>query len=98
MSTVAVEHARQQWEEGHRRLQSYCGRPCALSPAPRPGAVVVDELTAASARPSRWPSSPTRIERPTAGSTTSLGPAASLTIVQDAAFHLYSRGAVDYAP
>jgi hypothetical protein len=98
MSAVAVEHARQQWEEGHRRLQSYSDdRALYLQLHAQVNAVVdelnrrvgqtfaLSELADAYRDADRWIYEV-------------LGPARQLTIVQDAAFHLFARGAVDYAP
>lgn len=98
MSAVAVEHARQQWEEGHRRLQSYADdRALFLQLHAQVGAVVGElnrrvgqtftlaELTDAYQQSDRWLYE-------------ILGAAAHLALVQDAAFYLYARGAVDYAP
>jgi hypothetical protein len=98
MSAVAVEHARQQWEEGHRRLQSYSfDRALHLQLQAQVGAVVDElnrrvgqtftlaELADAYRASDRW-----LFEV--------LGPAGHLPIVQDAAFYLFARGAVDYAP
>ena len=98
MSTVAVEHARQQWEEGQRRLQSHADDRALFHQLQAQVRAVVDErnrrvgqtftlaeLADAYRESDRW------IHEV-------LGPARQLTIVQDAAFHLYARGAVDYAP
>ena len=98
MSAVAVEHARQQWDEGHRRLQSYSvDRALFLHLHAQVGVVVAElnrrvgqtftlaELADAYREADRWIYEV-------------LGPARHLTIVQDAAFHDYARGAVDYAP
>jgi hypothetical protein len=98
MSAVAVEHARQQWEEGHRRLQSYSAdRALFLQLLAQVNAVVGElnrrvgqtftlaELVDAYQEADRWIYEV-------------LGPARHLTIVQDAAFHRYARGAVDYVP
>jgi hypothetical protein len=97
MSAVAVEHARQQWEEGHRRLQSYSDDR-ALFQLQAQVRLVVDELSR------RVGQTFTLAELAHAYNDADrwlydvLGPARDLTIVQDAAFHLYARGAVDYAP
>jgi hypothetical protein len=97
MSAVAVEHARQQWEEGHRRLQSYSDDR-ALVQLQAQVRLVVDELSR------RVGQTFTLAELAHAYNDADrwlydvLGPARDLTIVQDAAFHLYARGAVDYAP
>ena len=98
MSAVAVEHARQQWEEGHRRLQSYSVDRALHLQLHAQVSVVVDELNR------RVGQTFTLAELAHAYNDADrwlydvLGPARDLTIVQDAAFHLYARGAVDYAP
>jgi hypothetical protein len=97
MSAVAVEHARQQWEEGHRRLQSYSDDR-ALFQLHAQVRVVVDELNR------RVGQTFTLAELAHAYNDADrwlydvLGAARDLAIVQDAAFHLYARGAVDYTP
>ncbi|HMI99574.1 MAG TPA: hypothetical protein VK488_07070 [Gaiellaceae bacterium] len=98
MSAVAVEHARQQWEEGHRRLQSYSVDPALNLQLHSEVSAVVDELnrrvgqtftlaelTQAYNEADRWIYD-------------LLGAARHLTIIQDSAFHLYARRAIDYAP
>ena len=98
MSAVAVEHARQQWDEGNRRLQSYSDdRALFLRLHAQVGVVVAElnrrvgqtftlaELAQAYREADRWLYEV-------------LGPEPHLAIIQDAAFHLYARGAVDYAP
>jgi hypothetical protein len=98
MSAVAIEHARQQWEEGHRRLQSYSvDRPLHLHLHAQVRLVVdelyrrvgqtftLGELANAYYEADRWAYDVLGAER-------------HLAIVQDAAFHHYARGAVDYTP
>ncbi len=98
MSAVAVEHARQQWDEGHRRLQSYSlDRELFLQLHAQVNAVVdelnrrvgqtftLGELADAYYDADRWLYD-------------LLGSAGHVAIVQDAAFYLYARGAVDYSP
>jgi hypothetical protein len=98
MSAVAVQHARQQWEDGHRRLESYSAdRALYLQLHAEVRAVVEElnrrvgqtftlaELTDAYREADRW-----IYETPVA--------APHLALVQDAAFHRYARGAIDYAP
>jgi len=101
MSAVAVEHARQQWEDGHRRLQSLASdRPLYLRLQAQVGAVIDElsrrvgqtftlaELADAYRDADRW-----------LRELFATGPDASrLALVEDAAFHLYARRAVDYSP
>lgn len=101
MSTVAVDHARQQWEEGHRRLQSQASdRATSLRLYAQVEQVLAEltrrlgqtftlsELAAAYREADNWLP---EILGPSLG-------AGDLAIVVDAAFHLYARGAVDYSP
>jgi hypothetical protein len=101
MSAVMVEHARQQWEEGRRRLQSYAedralyGRLYAQVETVtgelnrRLGQTfTLAELVGAYREADQWLP---QVLGPSTG-------AEHLALVQDAAFHLHARGAVDYAP
>ena len=102
--SAAVEHARQEWEQGHRRLQA------ATSDAHLYGRLLeqVDvvtvelrrcvgqtftlaELAEAYARADDWSREALTRES---------GPRdlAHAITVEAAAFHIYSRGAVDYTP
>ncbi len=101
MSAVAVENARLQWEEGYRRLNEHASdRPVYLDLLAQVD-VVIDELNrrvgqtftladlaVAYDDADRWL---LEVLPPGAG-------AIQLGLVEDAAFHLYARGAVDYAP
>jgi hypothetical protein len=101
MSAVAVENARLQWEDGYRRLNEHASdRPLYQSLLAQVG-VLTDELNrrvgqtftladlaAAYEGADRWL---LEVLPPGAG-------AVQLGLVEDAAFHLYARGAVDYAP
>jgi hypothetical protein len=101
MSAVAVEHARQQWEEGYRRLQSHTSDPAVYTRLHtqvdavhselnrRLGqAFTIAELASAYRDADRWLP---EVLGPGTG-------ADHLALVEDAAFHLYARGAVDYSP
>lgn len=104
-SDVEVESARREWEDGHRRLLA--GAPDARAREQlleqveavltelrrRVGATfTLAELAAAYDDAERW-------SRPAVAE---LGPPPgwprTLALVEGAAFHIYSRGAVDYAP
>ena len=101
---VALEHARQEWEQGHRRLQGLAGdarlyrqllaqvETVTTELRRRVGQTfTLAELADAYATADVW-----GLEALARG----LGPAelAHAATVEDAAFHIYSRGAVDYAP
>ena len=98
MSTVAVENARQQWAAGHRRLADQASdRSLYLRLLDQVGLVLDElnrrvgqtftlaELAEAYGDADRW-----LIDV--------LGGASHLALVEDAAFHVYARGAVDYSP
>lgn len=102
---IAVELARQQWEEGYRRLQEEAGRPGGQGPLFEQvaavteelrrrlgGAFTLAELVHAYEGSERWTRDAIaeRCPRP--------GWARSVATAVDAAFHLYARGARDYRP
>jgi hypothetical protein len=102
---VALEHTRREWEEGYRRFQVEAGDPGRRERLLAALESVTDalrkhvgqtytlaELARRYADADRW-----------VGEALSERPATPdwpryLAIVEDAAFHLYSRGAVDYSP
>ena len=101
MSTVAVENARLQWEDGYRRLREHAGdRPVYLRLMAQVDTLLdelnrrvgqtytLEELAAAYRDADRWL---LEVLPPGPG-------AVQVGLVEDAAFHLYARGAVDYAP
>jgi len=101
MSAVAVENARLQWEDGYRRLNEYASdRPTYERLLAEVGVLIDElnrrvgqtftlaELAAAYGDADRWL---LEVLPPGEG-------AVQLGLVEDAAFHLYARGAVDYAP
>jgi len=98
-----LEAVRQQWEEGNRRFEM-AARDSVLRPRllvqldvvmdelrKRIGQTfTLDELASAYAGADRWVREVVEERAATPGWTR------TLTLVQDAAFHLYQRGAVDY--
>jgi hypothetical protein len=105
MSTVAVEHARQQWKEGHRRLESRAHDRRVYERLYAQVDSVTDELrrrigqhftlkelAAVYDGAERWSR-----DAAVTGAPESARPE-DLAVVEDAAFHLYARGAVDYVP
>jgi hypothetical protein len=103
MSTV--EAARQQWEEGSRRLESYSADPDLYLSLLSQLEIATEELRKrigerftlaqlvdAYSASDQWllQAVEERVETP--------GWQRQLSLVQDAAFHLYARGATDYAP
>jgi transcriptional regulator GlxA family with amidase domain len=98
MTAVAVEHARQQWEEGHRRLQSHSLDRALHLQLHAQVAAVVDELNRRVGQTFTLAELADAYQASDRWLHEVLGPARHLAIVQDAAFYLYARGAVDYAP
>jgi hypothetical protein len=105
MSTAAVEHARQQWEEGHRRLESRANDRAVYERLHAQVDSLLDELrkrvgqtftleqlAGVYAGAERWSR-----DAAVAGAPETARPG-DLATVEDAAFHLYARGAVDYVP
>ena len=101
MSAVAVENARLQWEDGYRRLKEHASDAPLYQHLLAQVDTLIDELNrrvgqtftlaelaAAYGEADRWL---LEVLSPGAG-------AVQLGLVEDAAFHLYARGAVDYAP
>lgn len=102
--SVAVEHARQEWEEGHRRLQAATGDPrlyrrlldqvdvVTMELRRRVGQrFTLAQLAEAYAGADDW-------SREALTRESESPDLAHTTTVEAAAFHLYSRGAVDYTP
>ena len=98
MSAVAVEHARQQWEEGHRRLQSHSVDRALFLQLHSQVGVVVDELNRRVGQPFPLGELADSYYQADRWLYDVLGSARDVALVQDAAFHLYARRAVDYAP
>jgi hypothetical protein len=101
MSMVAVQNARLQWEDGYRRLKEHASDRPTYQRLLAQVDVLIDELNrrvgqtftlaelaAAYEEADRWL---LEVLAPGAG-------AVQLGLVEDAAFHLYARGAVDYEP
>jgi hypothetical protein len=98
MSAVAVEHARQQWEEGHRRLQSHSVDRALFLQLHSQVGVVVDELNRRVGQTFTLGELADSYYQADRWLYDVLGSARDVALVQDAAFHLYARRAVDYAP
>jgi hypothetical protein len=108
IGTVAartLDATRHEWEEGYRRLEAASGdRQRYLALLAELEVVLdqlrrrigqtftLDQLAAAYAGADRWVQDAIAEHDPAPGWPT------RLTTVQDAAFHVYSRGAVDYRP
>ncbi|MEK6274871.1 MAG: hypothetical protein AABM30_05965 [Actinomycetota bacterium] len=98
MSTVAVEHARHQWEEGHRKVQSYSTDRALFLHLHAQVNAVVDELNRRVGQTFTLVELADAYQRSDRWLHEVLGPGAHLATVQDAAFYLYARGALDYKP
>ncbi len=105
MALSSLEATRREWEDGYRRLEAAASDPrryalmldeleLVLDGLRRHvgQTFTLDELASAYTGDDRW------IQELLAEREAAPGWPARMTIVQDAAFHLYSRGAVDYRP
>ena len=102
--TADVENARLEWEDAYRRLSEAAGDPArdaelhlqleAVTSELRRrvgGTFTLHELAQEYARADDW-------TRDAVAAHSAPGWPRTLTLVEGAAFHLYSRGAVDYVP
>jgi len=105
MALAALEATRREWEEGHRRLEAASSDRRRYAVLLSEVELVLDqlrrrigqtftleELANTYREADRW------VQETLAEREQEAGWPARMTIVQDAAFHLYSRGAVDYRP
>jgi alcohol dehydrogenase class IV len=103
--TIVTESVRQGWEEGYRRFEAASRDPASTDRLRAQLEVVTDELrrrigqtftleqlAALYERADAWAHDAVSEHAPTPGWPR------TVSIVQDAAFHLYQRGAVDYTP
>jgi hypothetical protein len=101
---AVLEHARQEWQAGYRRLQAAAGDAALYRRLLRQVEAVTDELRRRVGQTFTLAELADAYEGVDAWGWEVLaqvsGPAdlGHATTVKDAAFHLYSRGAVDYAP
>ena len=102
---VGVETARAEWEEGHRRLESYAREPELYARLLQQVEVVIAELAKrvgqtftlaelaeAYGTAERWSRDAVAEHAPAPGWPR------TLTVVEGEAFHRYQRGAADYEP
>jgi hypothetical protein len=105
MPTPTLETTRREWEQGHRKLEAAAGDrqlyhqllaelELVLDELRRRvgQTFTLDELAAAYPEADRWVQDALAEREPAPGWPI------RVTTVQDAAFHLYSRGAIDYRP
>ena len=104
MAANLVDHARQEWQEGNRRLEAEARRPGKDQLYAQLDAVLaalrrrvgetftLEQLAQAYVGSEDW------AREAVAEHAAGPGWARDLTVVNDAAFYLYARGAVDYRP
>jgi hypothetical protein len=103
--TIVTEAVRREWEDGYRRFESAAREPVAGERLLAQLEVVtaelrrrigqtftLDELAAAYERSDAW------VRNAISEHAASPGWPRNVALVEDAAFHLYQRGAVDYSP
>jgi hypothetical protein len=101
----ALEAARQQWAEGSRRLESQASDPDVyerllnqLEAATEELRKRVGETFTLAQLADVYGASDTWMREAVEERAATPGWARQLSVVQDAAFHLYARGATDYSP
>lgn len=102
---VALEHTRREWEAGYRRFESEARDPARAQRLRAQLEVVTDELRRRVGQVYTLDELALRYEDADRWIREALAERAPapdwprfLALVEDAAFHLYSRGAVDYSP
>lgn len=101
---AVLEHARQEWQEGHRRLQALSGDTALYRRLLDQVEVVTAELRRRVGQTFTLAELADVYRTADAWGWEVLAPRtrsadlAHTATVEDAAFHLYSRGAVDYTP
>jgi hypothetical protein len=101
---VSVAAVRQEWEEGHRRLEALAGDRRAYRRLVEQVEVLTDELrrrvgqTFTLAELADAYSGAERWSREALAERAGPGWARTLSIAESAAFHRYQRGAIDYKP
>jgi hypothetical protein len=100
-----LDAARQQWEEGNRRLEAQAGDPQEYRRTLDLLEIATDELRKRVGERftldqlvEAYGTSDTWLREALAERAAAPGWVRQVSVVQDAAFHLYSRGATDYAP
>jgi hypothetical protein len=103
--SIAVTAARQEWEEGNRRFEEALREPAGRERLLAQVEVVTDELRRRIGQTftlAELADVYTEAERWVRDTVAERAPAPgwlrNLASVEDAAFHLYARGAVDYEP
>ena len=104
-NVVATDSIRQEWEQGYRRFENASREPAAQARLLRQLEVLTDELRRRVGQTFTLQQLATAYERADVWALDAVSEHAAapgwprtVAMVQDAAFHLYQRGAVDYAP
>ena len=102
---LALEVVRSEWEDGYRRFRDLSRDRVAADRLSQQLEVVTDELRKRVGQTftledlaARYAAADEWVRDTVSERAPSPGWPRTLSIVQDAAFHLYQRGAVDYAP
>lgn len=102
---VALENTRREWEQGYRRFEAELRDPARATRLRAQLEVVIEELRRRVGQVYTLDELARGYERADDWIRDALSERApapdwhrNLTLVEDAAFHLYSRGAIDYAP
>ena len=102
---VVVEAVRREWEDGYRRFEAASRDPLAADRLNVQLEVVTDELRRRIGQTFTLEQLAAAYERADAWARHAVSERAAtpgwprtLSLVEDAAFHLYQRGAVDYTP
>jgi hypothetical protein len=103
--TVVIDVVRREWEDGYRRFEAASRDPLAADRLRAQLDVVTDELRRRIGQTFTLEQLAVAYERADAWARDAVSEHAAtpgwprtLALVEDAAFHLYQRGAVDYAP
>lgn len=102
---IVTEAVRREWEDGYRRFEAALRDPVAAERLRRQLDVVTDELRRRIGQTFTLEELAEAYDRADAWArhvvsehAATPGWPRTLTLVEDAAFHLYQRGAVDYSP
>lgn len=102
---IAVDAARQQWEEGSRRLSSEASNPAAYELLMEQVEAVTEALRrrigerfTLAQLATVYGGADSWVYEAVAERASRPGWTAKVSVAQDAAFHLYARGATDYSP
>jgi hypothetical protein len=105
MPPLALEATRHEWEEGHRRLEAAARDRVLYAQMLAELEIVLDQLRKRLGQTFTldqladvYPGADRWVQEALSEHELAPGWPARMSVVQDAAFHAYSRGAVDYRP